>query len=127
MNETLLGVQVSAPSDAAVHPEILRYEEADLPNVTVKLDFNEFTSLCPRTKQPDFGEIRIVYKPRGRIVETKSLKLYLFGYRNVGMFQERIVQTIGDDLFFLLSPESLEVTGKFNSRGGVVIEPKYVR
>ncbi|MDR0535871.1 MAG: preQ(1) synthase [Puniceicoccales bacterium] len=87
----------------------------------VELQTDEFTSLCPATGQPDFGTITIRYIPGPRIIESKSLKLYLWNYRNLGIFQEQLVNTILDDLVAVLSPVWIEVTGKFASRGGITI------
>jgi 7-cyano-7-deazaguanine reductase len=87
----------------------------------VELNTNEFTSLCPKTNQPDFGEISVRYSPREHCVETKSLKLYLFAFRNQGSFMESIVNRIAKDLFDVLHPRGLTVVGKFAKRGGVEV------
>lgn len=80
----------------------------------------EFTSLCPKTGQPDFATIRIRFWPGSYCVESKSLKLYLFSFRNVGSFMETIVNTIKDDLLKALGdPIGIEVKGFFKSRGGI--------
>lgn len=89
----------------------------------VGMDCFEFSSLCPMTRQPDIGNIHIVYIPDEWMVESKSLKLYLFGFRNHGAFHEWCVGTIRDDLVNLLKPKYLEVYGDFNSRGGISILP----
>ena len=83
----------------------------------------EFTSLCPKTGQPDFAKIYINYIADKKMVESKSLKLYLFSFRNHGDFHEDCIQTICDDLFSLLSPRYLEVMGEFTPRGGIAIFP----
>lgn len=83
----------------------------------------EFTSLCPKTKQPDFAEILIEYEPMNLLVESKSLKLYLFSFRNEGSFHEDCVNKIARDLALLLSPKWIRVTGKFLPRGGISIHP----
>ena len=83
----------------------------------------EFTTLCPKTGQPDFAEIRIKYIPAAKLVESKSLKLYLFGFRNRGDFHEDVVNTIHDDLKALMEPKYIEVCGKFAARGGITIDP----
>ena len=83
----------------------------------------EFTSLCPKTGQPDFAEIIISYVPRERMVESKSLKLYLFSFRNHGDFHEDCVNIIMKDLVKLMDPRYLEVTGIFTPRGGISIHP----
>lgn len=83
----------------------------------------EFTSLCPITGQPDFAKIIINYIPRTKMVESKSLKLYLFSYRNHGDFHEDCVNTIMKDLVRLMDPRYLEVIGRFTPRGGISIVP----
>jgi len=79
----------------------------------------EFTSLCPRTGQPDFGTIEIEYVAEALCVELKSLKLYLQGYRNEGVFYEDVVNRILDDLVATLRPRRMTVTGTFTPRGGM--------
>jgi 7-cyano-7-deazaguanine reductase len=83
----------------------------------------EFTTLCPKTGQPDFATLTIRYIPSKLLVESKSLKLYLFGFRNHGDFHEDVVNVIYDDLFRLLKPKYMEVCGKFSPRGGISIDP----
>jgi 7-cyano-7-deazaguanine reductase len=87
----------------------------------VTLDANEFTCVCPITGQPDFATIRIQYVPDEKIVESKSLKLYLWSYRNEGTFHEHVVNRILDDLVAALDPHWIKVTGSFNVRGGIGI------
>ncbi|MCR4664868.1 MAG: preQ(1) synthase [Paludibacteraceae bacterium] len=89
----------------------------------VTLDCPEFTSLCPKTGQPDFGRIVITYIPSERMVESKSLKLYLFSFRNHGDFHEDCVNIIMKDLVNLMNPRYIEVRGIFNPRGGIRILP----
>ncbi|HLA76359.1 MAG TPA: preQ(1) synthase [Vicinamibacteria bacterium] len=79
----------------------------------------EFTAVCPKTGQPDFGTLRISYVPDARCVELKSLKLYLQAYRNQGIYYERVVNVILDDLVRALAPRRLTVEGDFNVRGGI--------
>jgi 7-cyano-7-deazaguanine reductase len=83
----------------------------------------EFTSLCPITGQPDFAKITINYIAGKKMVESKSLKLYLFSFRNHGDFHEKCVETICQDLVKLIRPKYLEVTGSFTPRGGISIHP----
>ena len=83
----------------------------------------EFTTVCPITGQPDFAEIRISYIPDQRMVESKSLKLYLTSFRNHGGFHEDTVNTILKDLKALMDPKYIEVTGLFTPRGGISIYP----
>ena len=89
----------------------------------VKFNCLEFTSLCPITGQPDFANIIISYVPEKTIVESKSLKLYLFSFRNHGDFHEDVVNNIMQDLIRLLDPKYIEVWGKFLPRGGLSIDP----
>ena len=89
----------------------------------VRFNCPEFTSLCPITGQPDFAEIRISYIPDIKMVESKSLKLYLFSFRNHGDFHEDCVNIIMKDLVKLMNPRYLEVRGIFTPRGGIAILP----
>ncbi len=90
---------------------------------TVSFTCPEFTSLCPKTGQPDFARIVISYIPRELMVESKSLKLYLFSFRNHGDFHEDCVNIIMKDLVKLMNPRYLEVIGLFTPRGGIAIYP----
>ena len=89
----------------------------------VKFNCPEFTSLCPITGQPDFATIIISYVPDQKLVESKSLKLYLFTFRNHGDFHEDVVNVIMKDLIALLDPIYIEVWGRFLPRGGLSIDP----
>ncbi|GHU86195.1 NADPH-dependent 7-cyano-7-deazaguanine reductase [Bacteroidia bacterium] len=89
----------------------------------VEFDCPEFTSLCPITGQPDFATIKICYIPDKKMVESKSLKLYLFSFRNHGAFHEDCVNIIMKDLIKLMKPKYIEVTGLFTPRGGISIYP----
>jgi len=79
----------------------------------------EFTCVCPKTGQPDFATIRVRYVPDRLCVELKSLKLYLWSFRGLGAFHEKVTNMICDDLVGLLQPRFLEVEGEFNVRGGI--------
>ena len=83
----------------------------------------EFTSLCPKTGQPDFAKVFINYIADKKMVESKSLKMYLFGFRNHGDFHEDCIQTICNDLVRLMKPKYIEVIGEFTPRGGIAIFP----
>jgi 7-cyano-7-deazaguanine reductase len=83
----------------------------------------EFTSLCPKTGQPDFAKVFINYIADKKMVESKSMKLYLFSFRNHGGFHEDCIQTICDDLVQLMQPKYIEVIGEFTPRGGIAIFP----
>ena len=118
-----LGKKVVYKDDYA--PEVLetfvnRHQENDY---WVRFNCPEFNSLCPITGQPDIAEIRISYVPDVKMVESKSLKLYLFSFRNHGDFHEDCVNVIMKDLVKLLDPRYIEVTGFFTPRGGISIYP----
>ncbi len=85
----------------------------------ISIRFPEFTCLCPMTSQPDFAEIIINYVPGEALIELKSLKLYLNGFRNRGMFHEEVVNCILDDFMSVVKPRKAEIIGKFNVRGGM--------
>ena len=106
-------------------PEILEAFDNKHPENEYLVTFMcpEFTSLCPMTGQPDFAKIIINYIPRVKMVESKSLKLYLFGFRNHGDFHEDCVNIIMKDLVRLMNPRYLEVIGLFTPRGGISIYP----
>lgn len=118
-----LGTKTEYRDDYA--PEVLETFENKHPDNDYWVRFNcpEFTSLCPITGQPDFAEIRIAYVPAERMVESKSLKLYLFSFRNHGDFHEDCVNTIMKDLVKLMQPKYIEVKGIFTPRGGISIWP----
>jgi 7-cyano-7-deazaguanine reductase len=85
----------------------------------ITMECPEFTCVCPRTGQPDFATLRIHYVPARVCVELKSLKLYLWSYRNEGAFHEAVINRILDDLVEALQPKSMTVVGDFNVRGGI--------
>ena len=120
---TLLGGSTSYNRDYS--PEILEKFPNKHPENDYMVTFNcpEFTSLCPKTGQPDFAKIKINYIPGPFLVESKSLKLYLFSFRNHGDFHEDCVNIIMKDLVKLLDPKYLEVKGIFTPRGGISIYP----
>lgn len=86
-------------------------------------DRDEFTSLCPVTNQPDHAKIEIVYIPGELMVESKSLKLYLFSFRNNGEFHEDVANRMCKDLFRLLKPKYIRIFADFAPRGGIAIKP----
>ena len=125
VNEGLvqLGGKTGYPND--YDPSVLetfenKHQENDY---WVRFNCPEFTTLCPITGQPDFAEIVIEYIPDVRMVESKSLKLYLFSFRNHGDFHEDCVNVIMKDLVRLMDPRYIEVTGLFVPRGGISIHP----
>ncbi len=120
---TLLGHHVKLSFN--YNPDILetfvnKHQENDY---WVKFNCPEFTSLCPMTGAPDFATIYISYIPDIKMVESKSLKLYLFSFRNHGDFHEDVVNIIMKDLIKILDPRYIEVCGKFLPRGGISIDP----
>lgn len=123
---TLLGNQ-NTQYKSTYSPEVLEtFENKHKDNdYVVTFDAYEFTSLCPKTGQPDFAKIIISYIPNERMVESKSLKLYLFSFRNQGDFHEDCINMIGKDLVKLMDPKYLEVRGIFSPRGGCSIFPFY--
>ena len=110
---------------ASYSPQILETFINKHPEGEYLVTFNcpEFTSLCPKTGQPDFARIIINYIPRLKMVESKSLKLYLFSFRNHGDFHEDCVNIIMKDLIALMDPRYIEVYGIFTPRGGISIYP----
>lgn len=92
----------------------------------VTLNIPEFSCLCEITNQPDYGRIYINYIPDKKLVESKSIKLYMFGFRNHSSFHEHSINTIASDLMNLLSPYLLEVKGEFLPRGGISIDPYFI-
>ena len=121
---TLLGSnRVEYPHD--YDPNLLETFENKHPSRDYWVKFNcpEFTTLCPITGQPDFGTLTIRYIPDIKMVESKSLKLYLGSFRNHGDFHEDVVNIILDDLKKLLEPRYIEVEGRFLPRGGISIDP----
>ena len=118
-----LGRKSQIPDNYA--PEVLEAFENRHPERDYWVQFNcpEFTAMCPITGQPDFAEIKILYIPDRRMVESKSLKLYLFSFRNHGDFHEDCVNIIMNDLIRLMEPRYIEVLGLFAPRGGISIHP----
>lgn len=130
MTDTRTGEGLQALGSATKYsidyaPEVLETFSNKHPDNDYWVQFNcpEFTSLCPITGQPDFAEIRIMYMPGDKMVESKSLKLYLFSFRNHGDFHEDCVNIIMKDLVRLMQPKYIEVTGVFTPRGGISIYP----
>lgn len=121
---TLLGNQ-NTKYDYSYSPTILEaFDNKHIENdYWVKFNCPEFTTLCPLTGQPDFATIYIKYMPNVKMVESKSLKLYLLSFRNHGDFHEDVVNIIMKDLIRLMEPRYIEVWGKFLPRGGISIDP----
>ncbi|MBQ1335622.1 MAG: NADPH-dependent 7-cyano-7-deazaguanine reductase QueF [Selenomonadaceae bacterium] len=123
-NITLLG-QKNVAYGYDYSPDLLETFENKHPGNDYWVKFNcpEFTTLCPITGQPDFATIYISYVPDRKMVESKSLKLYLVSFRNHGDFHEDVVNIIMKDLIRLMEPRYIEVWGKFLPRGGISIDP----
>ena len=103
--------------------------ENQFPGYEILIDDPEFTSICPKTGLPDFGILTIRYMPKRECLELKSLKEYLFEYRNLGIFQENIVNQVLDDIVKATAPQWAVVKGDFRPRGGIstVVEAFYPR
>ena len=119
---TLLGKKKrgypASPKEARLETFDNRFPQRDY---WVNFHCPEFTSLCPVTGQPDFGAIKIKYIPDRKCLESKSLKLYLFSYRNIKIFNEEMVNRVLDDIVRVCKPRKAEITGEFNPRGGISI------
>ncbi len=113
-------VYPNSPEDAQLEaiPNMLQKND-----YSINMDCHEFTCLCPKTGQPDFAKIYISYLPAESLVESKSLKLYLFSFRNQGIFHEFVINKIAEDLFNTIKPKYLKVLGDFMPRGGIAIRP----
>ena len=127
-NLTLLG---SNTTDyiTEYNPNVLEKFENQFVNndYEVELEIPEFTHICPKTKQPDFAVIKITYSPDKYLVESKSLKLYMFSFRQHGSFHEDCINTIANDLFSLMEPKWITVRGDFFPRGGISINPSVTK
>ncbi len=97
----------------------MEYQYQNQRDIDIVIQQPEYTSVCPMTGLPDVGCITITYRPYNKIVELKSLKLYLLQYRNVGIFYEHVVNRILENLVAVLEPKYMEVTGDFTARGGI--------
>jgi 7-cyano-7-deazaguanine reductase len=99
------------------------------PDYEISIDIPEFTSICPKTGLPDFGKIIITYVPKNRCLELKSLKMYILGYRNLGIFYENAVNRILKDVVKACDPVQASVVGEFSPRGGLesTVRARYPR
>lgn len=120
---TLLGAKAAIPT--TYDPKVLECFENAHPerDYFVTLRCPEFTTLCPITSQPDFATLLINYIPHRKMVESKSLKLYFFSFRNHGDFHEDVTNIVMNDLIDLMEPKYIEVKGLFVPRGGIAIHP----
>ena len=119
---TILGSKVGIPQkpeDAILETFENKHDKLYL----VNLECLEFTSLCPRTGQPDYATIEINYVPDKLMIESKALKLYLCSFRNVGSFHEDVSNRIFDDLWNVMNPKFMRLIARFHSRGGIAIHP----
>ena len=123
---SILGSKVQVPKS----PEEAVLETFDNPApqtiYLVPLVCTEFTSLCPKTGQPDFARFEILYVPEGKMIESKALKLYLFSFRNEGAFHESVTYRVFSDLWKVLKPRFLRVLCDFSVRGGISIKPVFL-
>lgn len=116
------------PSNPTEAREYLKAEAFPAPDVrTVTLTATEFTSICPRTGQPDFGSVTIEYTPGERCLESKALKFYLWSYRDEGAFCESLAARIADDIVYAISPRTVRVQVNQNVRGGIALVAVAVR
>lgn len=120
-----LGKNVEAPT--GYDPTVLDCFDNRRPDITYWVKFNspELIAICPMTHLPDLANVVIQYVPDKKLVESKSLKLYLTSFHNHGIFHEDLVLTIATDLIKLMDPYYLEVYGRFMPRGGISIDPYY--
>lgn len=108
--------------------EILKQEAFDAPNVQeVSFNAKEFTAVCPKTGQPDFGRIEIMYVPDKKCIESKSLKFYLWAFRDHGAFCESLAAQVADDIVYAINPKKVEVVVYQTARGGIELKTKAVR
>ena len=108
-------------NDPVTELDVIEWEDSYGEPPIVELAVGEFTHLCPVTSQPDFGEIAIRYKPRRLLVETKSLKLFLWSFREHRAFDEVLIAELATELVKKLDPISLLVEGRFSARGGISV------
>jgi 7-cyano-7-deazaguanine reductase len=116
------GGPLPRPLDPREAREVLKREAFDAPSVaTVTLEAREFTSICPKTGQPDFGTVTITYTPDRLCVESRALKYYLWSFRDEGAFCESLAARIADDVVYAIAPKKLRVEVSQNVRGGIAI------
>ncbi|MDO6656560.1 MULTISPECIES: preQ(1) synthase [Bacillales] len=108
--------------------EVIKNEAFDAPNVQ-EITFNalEFTAVCPKTGQPDFGRVEISYVPDEKCIESKSLKFYLWSYRDEGSFCETLAARIADDVVYAIDPLKVTITVYQSARGGIELKTTAVR
>jgi 7-cyano-7-deazaguanine reductase len=110
------------PKDPAEAREVLKNEAFLAPDIAVvRLIGTEFTAICPKTGQPDFGTVEIEYEPGEKCIESKALKYYLWSYRDEGAFCETLAERIADDIVYAVAPGWVRVDVHQNVRGGIAI------
>ncbi len=113
---------LSRPKDLAEAREVLKREAFPAPDVqVVNMEATEFTSICPRSGQPDFGAVSIEYVPDKQCLESRALKVYLWAYRDEGAFCETLASQIADDIVYAIAPKAVRVEVHQNVRGGIKI------
>jgi 7-cyano-7-deazaguanine reductase len=116
------------PASPAEARDVLKGESFPAPNVqVVRLEALEFTSICPKTGQPDFGRVIIEYEPGKRCIESRALKYYLWSYRNEGAFCESLAAQIAADVVYAIKPKSVRVDVMQNVRGGITLMATAIR
>jgi 7-cyano-7-deazaguanine reductase len=116
------------PASPAEARDVLKGESFAAPNVqVVRLEALEFTSICPKTGQPDFGRVIIEYEPGKRCIESRALKYYLWSYRNEGAFCESLAAQIAADVVYAIKPKSVRVDVMQNVRGGITLMATAIR
>ncbi|MBF0099271.1 MAG: NADPH-dependent 7-cyano-7-deazaguanine reductase QueF [Desulfobacterales bacterium] len=120
-NETSNPIQSPTIVDRHVLNTI-EYKYKNQRDIIITIKQPEYTSVCPMTGLPDYGCISINYRPKEKLIELKSLKLYLVQYRNVGIFYEHVVNQIMDDLVSVLDPNWMQIIGDFTARGGITTQ-----
>lgn len=125
---SLLGVSKTKVPKSPSHAKLETFENQHQDRFyLVPFLCDEFTSLCPKTGQPDFAKIEIIYVPRIQMIESKALKLYLFSFRNHGSFHEDVINRIFKDLWKAMNPFFMRIIGDFTVRGGIAIKPLVLR
>lgn len=113
------GLTLPFDTDASIRCDLLDVFPYDGHPQKIEYTTAEFSAVCPFSGLPDYGRLTIVYEPMAHIVELKSLKYYIVSFRNVGMYQEHITNRLYQDLHQLLTPNYLNVTTSYNTRGGI--------
>jgi 7-cyano-7-deazaguanine reductase len=113
---------IPRPQNPAEAREVLKQESFPAPDVQrIHLEATEFTSVCPKTGQPDFGSVEIEYQPAERCLESRALKYYLWSYRDEGAFCETLAARIADDVVYAIAPRQVAVRVHQNVRGGIAL------